>query len=210
MKKLIITLVAVCLTLVVSISSFANSAVYPWLVRARIISIIPDASSSTITPIGGKVTKISTQVMPELDFSYFFSPHIAAELILATSRHTVTATGTAIGRVPLGHVWLLPPTLTLQYHILPKYKIDPYVGAGINYTFFYNAKPKTVTSIKYSDNVGFALQAGADINLNPRWLINVDVKKIFLKTKVRTTGPAVRTTAHIDPLIVGVGVGYRF
>lgn len=208
MKKAIIAISIACFVLAASITSYANEN-YHWLVRARVLTIIPDANSNTISTIGGHVSDISNQVVPELDFSYFFTPHIATELILATSRHTVTATGTAIGTIPLGHVSLLPPTLTVQYHFLPTHKVDPYLGAGLNYTFFYDAKARTVNSIHYKDHIGYALQAGADININSRWVLNVDLKKIFLKTKVTTSGPAVHTTADIDPLIIGVGIGYR-
>jgi len=181
-----------------------------WLIRARAIAVIPDPGSSTITVIGGNVTDISTTVVPELDFSYFFSPHIAAELILATNRHSVTASGTSLGTVSLGRVTLLPPTLVLQYHFGPKHQFDPYIGAGLNYTFFYDETPRTVTSICYEDTASLALQAGIDFNIDCNWVINVDVKKLFLRPSVTTTGPALSTKAHIEPYIVGAGVGYRF
>ena len=104
-----------------------------WIIRARAVDVIPSASSGTIPVIGGHVTAITATVIPELDFSYFFTKHIATELILGTSRHSVRATGTVLGTVDLGRVSLLPPTLNLQYHFYFK-QFKPYLGAGINYT----------------------------------------------------------------------------
>ena len=116
----------------------AKASKSPWLIRARALWIKPEASSPVLPFLGGNVTDISSTVVPELDFSYFFTNHIAAELILATNRHHVIANNTVLGTVDLGKVSLLPPTLTLQYHFIPESTFSPYVGAGVNYTFFYN------------------------------------------------------------------------
>ncbi len=192
-------------------ATFAAST--PWLVRGRVIDVVPYPSSGTLNLIGGQVNSISTRVVPELDFSYFFTPNIAAELILATARHSVAANGTTLGRVGLGSANLLPPTITAQYHFMPGCKIDPYVGAGLNYTYFYNVSYGTVaTSVSYKNTFGPALQVGADYAIDDHWLINADIKKIFIRpdVTVRTGLGTIRTNVHIDPLIIGLGVGYRF
>lgn len=209
MKKLTNTLIAGSL-LAIAIPAMADS---PWLVRLRGIGVLPSESSSTISKIGGKVTKISDQVVPELDFSYFFTPHIAAELILATSRHSVAASHTSLGHVNLGKVSVLPPTLTAQYHFDLGSQFKPYVGAGLNYTHFYNVNSGPVaSSIHYGSSFGPALQLGTDFAINDNWVINADVKKIWIKSnvKVYTSTAQLRTSAHIDPWVVGIGVGYRF
>ncbi len=188
----------------------------PWLVRTRALLVVPEASSSTIKPdLGGKVTDISTQATLEVDFNYFFTRHISTELILATTNHAVTAKDTALGKVDLGNVNLLPPTLTAVYHFLPDSHIDPYVGAGINYTYFYEVNPGSVASnINYQNSFGPALQAGVDIALNKNWSLNADVKKIYINSdvSVETGGllPTQKTSVDINPWVIGVGVGYRF
>lgn len=188
----------------------------PWLVRTRALLVVPEASSSTIKPdLGGKVTDISTQATLEVDFNYFFTPHISTELILATTNHTVTAKDTILGKVDLGNVNLLPPTLTAVYHFLPDSRIDPYVGAGINYTYFYEVNPGSVaSSIEYQNSFGPALQAGIDVALNKNWSLNADVKKIYINSdvSVETGGllPTQKTSVDINPWVIGVGVGYRF
>ena len=98
-----------------------------FMIRGRVIGVIPEDNSSDTT-VGGHV-RASAQAAPEADFSYFFTDNIAAELIAATTRHTVRAEGTAVGDVGVGSTWVLPPTLTLQYHFMPHAVFDPYVGA---------------------------------------------------------------------------------
>lgn len=110
----------------------ATLADSPWLIRLRASGVLPSVSSSTISVVGGEVTKISNEVIPELDFSYFFTHHIAAKLILATSRHSVYASNTLLGPVNLGKVSVLPPILTAQYHFDVSPQLKPYVGVGVN------------------------------------------------------------------------------
>lgn len=207
--KLISALVAGSL-LSTAVPAFAESA---WLVRLRGLGVLPDVSSSPINIIGGEVTKASNQVVPELDFSYFITPNVAAELILATSRHSVNATNTALGTVDLGKVSVLPPTLTLQYHLDLSSQFKPYVGAGINYTYFYHVNNGPVaTNIDYGSSVGPALQLGTDFTINDNWSFNIDVKKIWIKSNVTVYTPnaTLGTRVHIDPWVVGLGLGYRF
>lgn len=177
------------------------------MVRARVIGVIPDESASTT--IGGDVN-VSDDWVPEVDFTYFVTDNIALELIAGTTKHDVSHKPTGID---LGEVSLLPPTLTLQYHFMPKERFSPYVGAGLNYTFFYDESPAAgspVTSIDYENSVGYALQAGIDYAVADQWYLNVDVKKIFLSTDVSINGGAINADVDLDPWLIGVGVGYRF
>lgn len=209
MKKITgLFLTGICLS-----TSFSACADSPWLIRLRGIGVLPEASSSTISLIGGKVSQISNQIVPELDFSYFFTTHLAAELILATTHHSAEATNTALGTVDLGTVWVLPPTLSLQYHFLPESRFNPYVGVGLNYTHFYNVTNGPVSlSTHYGDSVGPALEVGADFAINDQWSINIDAKQVFMKSNVRvnTALGQLKTNVTINPVLVGLGVGYKF
>ncbi len=181
-----------------------------FFVRGRIIGVLPD-ENSTIEAIGGEAN-VGDAVVPELDFGYFFTDNIAFEVIAATARHEVEAKGTALGDVDLGHVWLLPPTLTVQYHFMPKERFSPYIGAGVNFTLFYNESSGAATDIEYDNDVGPAFQAGFDMAITGGWSFNMDVKKIFLKTEatVEAAGTELEADVDIDPWILGVGLTYRF
>jgi len=184
-----------------------------FMIRARAIGVLPLDSSSSVSAVGGHVSA-TDQAAPEVDFSYFLTDNMAFELIAATTRHNVAAEGTALGKVDVGSVWALPPTLTMQYHFAPHSAFSPYVGAGINATFFYNAKAAhpVVNHVSFENNVGAAIQAGIDYNFAGHWFANVDVKQIFLSTTahVQTVLGPVTADTDLNPLVVGVGIGYRF
>jgi len=182
------------------------------LVRVRALGVVPDENDSNITVIGGELDASNTLV-PELDLSYFFTDNIAAELILATTPHNISASRTSLGKVDVGDVWLLPPTLTLQYHPFPKSRFSPYVGAGLNLTLFYaeDAAGGTVRSLSFDNfSVGFAAQAGLDYQINDRWSINLDIKKVFIEAEAELNGGAIAGQVDLDPWLFGIGVGYKF
>lgn len=195
-------------------SFFATSAAAqsgPWQIRVRGIYVDP-AVSSTVSQIGGAAA-VDTAIVPELDITYFFAEHFAAELILATTRHNVAAKGTAVGDVDLGSVWLLPPTLNFQYHPNPDGKIRPYVGAGVNLTLFYGVKNGDVLDVDYKQKIGGSVQAGVDIMVSDVWFLNLDFKKIFLKNTVTIDAglpTPVIAKVTLNPTIIGVGFGRRF
>jgi len=128
------TLAAAALAAMTAGTAFAEAG--DWQFRFRGIAVIPDESAD-ISPINGDVD-IDTSFVPEFDITYFFTEKLAAELILGVTPHDVTAVGTDLGDIDLGSVWLLPPTLTLQYHFQPDAQFRPYVGAGVNFTSFFN------------------------------------------------------------------------
>lgn len=187
-----------------------------WQVRLRAVGVAPDESAS-IGIIGGDVA-ISNALIPELDFTYFFTENFAAELILGTAKHDVQAINTAAGDVNLGSVWLLPPTLTAQYHFYTSDKkvFKPYIGAGVNYTLFYNVKSGDVADVSYDNALGYAAQLGFDLMLDETFFINVDVKRLFLSTDVSVDasnlapGLIIPAEVDINPWLVGVGVGMKF
>ncbi len=183
-----------------------------WQFRLRGIVISPDESAD-IEAIGGDVD-ISTAVVPEFDITYFFDDNWSLELILGTAKHDVEAVGTDVGDIDLGSVWLLPPTLTAQYHFTGG-DFVPYLGAGPNLTLFYGVDEGPVADdVEYDTAVGFALQGGFDFMLNDKWFLNFDVKKLFLNTTATvdaTTalGATVDADVDIDPWIFGLGVGLK-
>ena len=187
-----------------------------WQVRLRAVGVAPDESAK-IGIIGGDVA-ISNALIPELDFTYFFTEHFAAELILGTAKHDVKAINTLAGDVDLGSVWLLPPTLTAQYHFYTSDQkvFKPYIGAGINYTLFYNVKSGDVAGVEYDNAIGYAAQLGFDLMLDDKFFINVDAKRLFLSTDVTVDasnlapGLSIPAEVDINPWLIGVGVGMKF
>ena len=178
----------------------------PWLVRLRAVNL-ESANGGSTTP--NLDLSVNNKVIPELDISYFFTPEIAAELVLTIpQKHSLRSAGTEIGT--LKH---LPPTLTAQYHLTSLGQFKPYVGAGLNYTHFSNVSfVPAVAALQPSiskNSVGLALQVGADYAITPTTWLNVDIKKVQIKTDVKSAGTKIGEL-KVDPLLVGLGVGWRF
>lgn len=205
MKKLLLSIIVIALISINAIAQEDSNDFNRWQARLRVITIIPDVDDD----LDAANVDVSTAVVPELDFTYFFDENWAAELILATAKHNVDVDlGTGID---LGHVWILPPTLSLQYHFTGG-TVKPYLGAGINYTFFYGIDEGDVVGMDYEDAVGFSMQGGLDFDLNDYWFLNVDLKKLLLKTDVEvdTGEDIIPVEVDINPWIIGVGIGVKF
>jgi outer membrane protein len=192
--------------LLASLSLSAVAQESPWLIRARAVHIDPADKSDPVGGVGASDRlHVSDKWIPDLDISYFFTPNWAAELVLTyPQKHTVTLDGASIGTFK--H---LPPTLTAQYHFLPGAVVNPYVGAGVNYTLMSKVQLLNGAARLEHDSVGLALQAGIDFRIDNRWSINVDVKKLQLRSDVMIAG-ARASRVKVDPVLLGVGVGYSF
>lgn len=170
------------------------------LVRVRAVHIAPDVDTNPDID-----ADVSNKTIPEVDISYFFMPNLAVELILTyPQKHDVTVGGDRIGSVK--H---LPPTLTLQYHLPLANGFKPYAGVGFNYTRFMDADLADGSLDVDKSSFGFAYQLGLDFAISKNMTLNLDVKKVRMSTDVKAGGATV-TDLSIDPLLLGVGVGWYF
>ena len=227
MKKGFLYLTAITMATAATINS-GPAAAYEagdWLVRGRIIAVVPDESSNTLTssiagPLGTKAG-LDSDVVPELDFTYMLTPHWGLELILASSEHDVKAKGALSGLGNIIDSRTLPPTLTLQYHFLPDNKIQPYAGIGINYTHFFSEDASTSlktaaggrANVDLDPSIGIAFQVGMDVALQDDWFINFDVKYIDMETDASISTTALgklKIDVDIDPWVYGIGIGKKF
>ena len=213
-KSLIVILVS---ALLAPALSFAEKG--DFVVRLRATHVAPDETSK-LSSIGGAVNEalvgasleVESNTIAEIDFSYYITKNIAAELILAAgTRHDVNVVGNAAAQ-KLGSVNLLPPTLTAQWHFNPDQTFDPYAGAGISYVrAMDNGLNSTLGGIHIDRNIfGPALQAGFDVNLQDKWLVNFDVKKIWFSSDVFLNPSTKIDSLDIDPWVVSFGVGKKF
>ncbi|MGX8009726.1 OmpW/AlkL family protein [Mesorhizobium sp. ORM8.1] len=183
----------------------------PWQIRLRALGVITE-DSGYVNAVPGSGLSYSNTATPELDISYFFTDNVAAELILGTTYANITGQGSIVGLGNIGKVWLLPPTLTLQYHFTDFGAFKPYVGAGVNYTIFYHQQAGSADDLKVNNTFGTALQVGFDYMVDQHWGVNFDVKKLFLKPAfdVTVAGNKLTGKAPLDPWLIGAGVTYRF
>jgi outer membrane protein len=193
-----------------------------WYVRVGFTNVDPDDPNGDID-LGVidpalPVADINVDDAWSLTFtgSWQWTDNWAVELLAAVPfEHDIKVDG--LGKV--GKTKHLPPTLSLQYHFLPKATIQPYVGAGVNYTLFFDDEEDGTLkdlggSLSIEDNsFGIAGQIGADWILNDNWFLNVDLRYIAIDTEAEVTIPDVGTIKEdvdIDPWVYGINVGYKF
>ena len=199
MKKQFVA--AAIFSTLISGAAFAQQTVEgPWMVRARAVHL--DSANGDSTGLG---LSMNNKWMPEVDVSYFFSPNVALELILTVPQKQTLTSSVLNARV--GTFKHLPPTLLAQYHF-PMNGFKPYVGAGINYTRFNSVDLLTGVGMD-DDSWGGALQVGVDIPLTQGVYLNLDLKKVMIRTDVKLAG-AKMGEFKADPLLFGVGLGWRF
>lgn len=209
MKEVMMNKTAAVLA-VAALGLFADAAMAqeqsPWLVRARAVYLDPADKSEPVAGVGAsdRLT-VSSKTIPELDIAYFFTPNIAAELVLTyPQKHSVYLDGDKIGTFK--H---LPPTLLAQYHFAPQAVLSPYLGAGVNYTRMSSVKLLGGSGGLESHGVGLALQAGLDYKVDQHWSLNADLKKVQIRSDVYIDSARV-SKVKVDPVMLGAGVGYRF
>jgi len=224
-----VTKLAMALLAATGISAIATPAMAyeagDWLVRGRVINISPNDDSGALNSSAGNLGEgvtVDSDTVPELDITYMLAPNWGVELILGYSEHTVSGEKEIASLGDVIDTKVLPPTLTLQYHFMPDSNIRPYIGAGINYTYFFDEETAGETAgtagskVKLEDSWGLAAQAGVDIALNDDWFVNLDIKYIQIDTTAKFTNIAngaistAEIDADIDPFVYGIGIGRRF
>lgn len=193
---------AVALTALTLPGLAAAEVANPWQVRAGVSYVVPKSDNGTLAGMSAEVGK---QTGPSFNVTYFLTPNIAADLLLATPfRHDVSLNGARVGDVE--H---LPPVLSLQYHFAPQAKMRPYVGAGVNYTFFMHERAPGLGDLRLKDSVGLAAQVGVDYAVDQHFSVGVDARYIDIDAKVSLNGAGIGT-AHIDPMVYSMTMAYRF
>ena len=173
----------------------------PWMVRARAVHLNSSNGDSTGLGLG-----INNKWMPEVDISYFINKNVAVELILTVPQKQTLSSSVVGGDI--GSFKHLPPTLTAQYHFTDLGAFKPYVGAGINYTRISSVNLPTGVTVD-RNSFGPALQVGVDIPVAKNLYLNFDVKKVYIRTDVASGGAKIGTF-KIDPVLFGIGLGWRF
>lgn len=184
-----------------------TAATSPWSVRLRATYLETVDKSSGV--LGKNVISVSDKLIPEFDIDYRLSADWSLELVLTVPQeHTVKLKG--VGEI--GDFEHLPPTLMLKYH--PTFaafgdRFQPYVGAGVNFTLIMDDDILDGAVKLDSYSIGPAGQIGFDVKLNDRWTLNLDVKRVMIRTDVKLLGTKI-AEARLDPWLYAVGLGYQF
>jgi len=205
MRRHLLSLALIAVAVTVPFAASAQSS--PVMVRFRAAHLVPADKSSPVPALGlaADAIDVSDKTIPEIDFTYFFTPNLAAELVLTyPQKHDVS-----VGGAKIGSFKHLPPSLLLQYHFMPDATFSPYAGAGINYTRISNVRLAVPGADLERNSFGLALQLGGDIRIDRNWSLNLDVKYVQIRADLKAGGSAIGEV-KVDPMIYSVGIGYRY
>lgn len=197
----------------------------PLQVKVLATAVLPDGKIERVkTDIVGlpaaTQTAANDNVVPTVAVEYFFSDNFSVETICCMTQHDVDAvSGLPAGAELVSNAKVIPATFTAKFHF-DAGAIKPYIGAGPTYFIWINEKPGAatiplgVTRFKMSNELGLALQAGADVPLNDKGLsLSVDAKKYFVDTTARWFAGntlAIETVHKVDPWVLSAGLAWRF
>ena len=193
------------------------------MVRLRAVVVAPNdggRNTGIVPSLATGSVDVGDAYVPEVDVSYFLTPNIAVETICCAARHSIRGTGAIAGLGKIGSTWVTPFTLNAQYHA-DIGGVKPYVGVGPSWALFYGEGETAslqgaigAAKLNVRNKVGFDLQAGLDVPLKGNWYLNADFKYYFLKPSATLTGGALSAPQSfrikLDPIIAGIGIGYKF
>lgn len=174
-----------------------------WLFRFGASSVAPKSNNH-------EVVNVDSATSFTFNAAYMWTSNLSVELLAAYPfEHDINlnADGSRVGTTK--H---LPPTLSLQYHLVPTNKFKPYFGIGINYTNFFSERTTGAlagTNLNLDDSWGLAGEVGADLMLNDMWLLNLSVRYIDIDTRARLGGTSIGTV-NIDPWVYSFNAGVKF
>ncbi|MDR0588137.1 MAG: outer membrane beta-barrel protein [Burkholderiales bacterium] len=204
--KLALSLIttAVALTFAVGVQAQESQ----WAVKGGIAAVIPKSNNGTLVGDTYKLD-VGTSVRPSIVLEYFITPNLSAEVLGAWPfRSDLKLNGAKAAKVDY-----LPPTVSLNWHFLPGNTFDPYLGLGLNYTFFYSEKERNNAlagaKLDVKNTFGVALHGGVEFNIDKNWFVNADLRWISIRPKVKLDGGDIGK-AKIDPWVIGLQAGYRF
>jgi outer membrane protein len=227
MRKLPLTAALLALAAVTPFASAHQAG--DIIIRAGAATVDPHEDSGNISAAaaGGKVSGTKATVDSDtqlgLAAAYMITDHVGIELLAATPfNHQIGVKGLGALDGKLADVKQLPPTLSLQYYPLnPQSRIQPYVGAGINYTVFFDedlsssrksAAGGGFSSLDLDNSWGYAFQAGVDYQITDHLLFNAAVWYADIDTKATADSALgrVKVDVDVDPWVYMVGLGYKF
>jgi outer membrane protein len=199
-----------------------------WVLRAGVGVVAPDSDNLVVDDGIDTITvNVDDGTSLTLMGTYMFSPNWGFDVLASWPfNHDINVSitdnvdpGFDPVSAKIAETDHLPPTFSLQYHFLPDGTFQPYVGAGINWTTFFNTDVEQalvdlgIEDIDLEDSFGLALQVGADFMLGDRWLVNFDLRWIDIESDLEATALGVSGelgTVKIDPWVYSLNLGYRF
>lgn len=176
-----------------------------WVVRFGAHVVDPQSDNGHLA---GMKTSIDNDAKPTGSIEYLLTPNWGVEALAALPfRHELKLDGQRAATTKQ-----LPPVIGVNYHFLPDAEVSPFVGLGVNYTYFFDTKGRGLlqgAQVSADDSWGAAAHAGVDVKLSRNWLFTADLRWIDIRSDIHVDGAAVGT-AKVNPWVYGLSLGYRF
>ena len=174
-----------------------------WLIRAGVTNVDPKSNNHD-------VVSVDSATSLTINFTYMMTANWGVEVLAAYPfKHDISL----VDGPKVGSTKQLPPTVSLQYHFAPTSTFQPYVGLGVNYTYFFSENTTGAlqgVKLNLGDSWGLAGEVGADIMVNEQWFLNLSARWIDIDTKAKLDGEALPGAIKIDPFVYGAHIGFRF
>lgn len=202
MLRPIVVSTAVLLPLLVSSLPGQQAPVPPWTFRARAVLTGNSAESE---PAG---YDMYSGIALEVGLARRLARLLSLELDLRTESREVDYSVEGAERERLGSLELLPVSLFLQFRPAGSGRLHPYAGGGVTFTTAWE-KSGVLDSMDVKPHLGPAVDLGLDFDLSPTALLNFAVRWNGLTTDIENDGVRY-TSITVNPITLGVGVGFRF
>ncbi|GAB2662031.1 OmpW/AlkL family protein [Arenimonas aestuarii] len=200
------TPIALALALAFSAPALAQQA-GDWTISVGAHVVAPKSGNGTLAG-GALAADVGDDWRPTVTAEYFFSPNWGLEVLASLPfEHDIELNG-----VRAGSTKHLPPTFTLQYHFRNDSIATPFVGAGVNYTRFFDEEttgPLAGTDLSLRPSWGLAAHAGVDFAIGTGKWLRVDARYLDIDTSVKVNGTRVGTV-NIDPTVYGAAFVWAF
>lgn len=191
-------------TLAASSQVFAYGA-GDFFTRAGVAKVAPKSHNGELAD-GAFAVNVQDKTDFAFTLGYRFHDKLGVELLAALPfEHDIALNGDNLASTK--H---LPPTLTLQYYPLggTQSRVQPYIGAGINYTRFSD-EYVAIGELNLENSWGAAGQVGVDLLIDDHWALNAAAWYLDINTDATINGTAAGSVG-IDPIVVMGGLSYRF
>ncbi|MFK7815803.1 MAG: OmpW family protein [Gammaproteobacteria bacterium] len=192
-----------------------------WFARIGPALIEPNDSSNDVEGLANTGVRVDNNITLGFTIGYMLTSKYAVELLGVTpSKHDLRGKDgiSALGKI--ADVDVFPPTLSFQYHFDGSSKFHPYIGVGINYTYFPDEHVTSSlenalggnTKLDIDDSWGLAAQIGMDYSLNDKWFINSALWYVDIDADatLKTNGMSRDIDIDIDPWVLFAGIGRKF
>ena len=191
------------------------------ILRVGAAGVFPTGESESLNAVPGGKVEADDAWSLGISFTYMITDQIGLGILGAYPfKHDIQPNGTlatALGsNDDVAETKQLPPTVNLEWHIpTGSSNFHPYIGAGVNYTYFYDEDTKGALSgvdIDIDNSWGLSGEVGLDYVMQNDWLVSAQAWYTSIEPTAKLQGGGLneKIDVEIDPWVFMASVGKKF